>query len=103
MAIQTIGTNPIQVMSHQKLSEVNKTLNKENNVNFGEMLLNAMDSVNEAQKTSEILGDKFMIGEIDNIHDVKIAGLKADLSLTLATEVTNKLLAAYNEIMRLQL
>lgn len=102
MAIQSIGTQPIQVLENQKISEAKKLVS-ENKVDFANMLLSAMDNVNQAQRESEILGDKFLLGEIDNIHDVKIAGIKADLTLNLAVEVTNKLIASYNEIMRLQL
>lgn len=102
MAIQSIINNPIKVMENQRIADVNKSLG-DSKVNFSDLLMNAIDNVNVAQRESEILGDQFMLGEIDNIHDVKIAGVKADLTLSLATEVTSKLLGAYNEIMRLQL
>jgi flagellar hook-basal body complex protein FliE len=34
---------------------------------------------------------------------VTIAAMKADMSISVAVDVTNKVLSAYNEIMRLQL
>jgi len=70
--------------------------------NFGEMLTRAIDDVNGAQVESEEMGRLLAIGEIDNLHDVKIAGQKAELTLSLMVEVRNKILDAYNEIQRIQ-
>lgn len=100
MTINPIATNAIGVQN--KIADTQETLQK-SSVDFSELLVNALNEVNSAQKASEIIGDQFMLGEIDSIHDVKIAGLKADLTLNLAVEVTNKVLGAYSEIMRLQL
>ncbi len=70
--------------------------------NFGEMLTKAIDDVNSAQVESGEMGRLLAIGEIDNLHDVKIAGQKAELTLSLMVEVRNKILDAYNEIQRIQ-
>lgn len=85
-----------------KLFEVNKALDKEG-VNFSELLTKSLEKVNGDQIYSEKMDNLFSLGVIDNVSDVSIAAMKADLSINLAVEVTNKLLAAYNEIMRLQL
>lgn len=100
MAINGIQSN--MSITGNKLMEVNKAL-ETNKVDFSELLTNALDRVNDDQINSQNMGNAFMLGEIDSLHDVTIAGMKADLSINLAVEVTNKLLSAYNEIMRLQL
>lgn len=100
MAINGIQGN-MSILGN-KLMEVNKAL-ESNKVDFSELLTNALDRVNDDQINSQNMGEAFMLGEIDSLHDVTIAGMKADLSINLAVEVTNKLLSAYNEIMRLQL
>ena len=41
-------------------------------------------------------------GKVDNIHDVMIAAEKANISLELVVEIRNKLLEAYQEMMRMQ-
>jgi flagellar hook-basal body complex protein FliE len=98
-----IGTvQNIGITNTDKINEVNRTLDK-GKVNFSELLEEALSSVNTDQLNSQAMGEAFLLGEIDSVHDVSIAGMKADLSLNLAVEVTNKLLAAYSEIMRLQL
>ena len=100
MVINGIQSN--MSITGNKLMEVNKAL-ESNKVDFSELLTNALDRVNDDQINSQNMGEAFMLGEIDSLHDVTIAGMKADLSINLAVEVTNKLLSAYNEIMRLQL
>lgn len=100
MAINGIQSN--MPITGNKLMEANKAL-ETNKVDFSELLTNAIDRVNDDQINSQNMGEAFMLGEIDSLHDVTIAGMKADLSINLAVEVTNKLLSAYNEIMRLQL
>ena len=85
-----------------KLLEVNKSLDKEG-INFSEVLTKSLEKVNSDQLYSEKMDNLFSLGVIDNVSDVSIAAMKADLSINLAVEVTNKLLSAYNEIMRLQL
>jgi flagellar hook-basal body complex protein FliE len=89
-------------INDNKLLQVNKAL-ESNKVDFSELLTNALERVNDDQLNSQNIGEAFLLGEIDSLHDVTIAGVKADLSINLAVEVTNKLLSAYNEIMRLQL
>lgn len=70
--------------------------------NFGDLLSKAIDEVNKAQVESEHMGHLLATGQIDNLHDVKIAGQKAELTLSLMVEVRNKILDAYNEIQRIQ-
>lgn len=69
---------------------------------FGDILTKAIDDVNSAQVESEKMGQLLAIGEIDNLHDVQIAGQKAELTLNLMVEVRNKIVDAYNEIQRMQ-
>lgn len=95
--------NPLSISYDREIEKVNQAVNRNNRVQFSEKLMNALDKVNEDQLHAEEMDRKLALGEIDNLHDVTIAAMKADLSLSLAVEVTNKLLSAYNEIMRLQL
>ncbi len=100
MNISPLNNSIIQ--KNQKLIDVNNDL-KDNGVNFQDLLVQNLQKVSDYQMESEKMDTLFALGEIDNIHDVTIAGMKADLTINLAVEVTNKVLSAYNEIMRLQL
>ena len=69
---------------------------------FSDMLRNTLDSVNEAQMTSRKLKTGFVNGTGDaSLAEVMIAAQKADLSFRAVTEVRNKLVQAYQDIMNM--
>lgn len=70
---------------------------------FGDYLKDAINQVNDLQLESENLTNAFAAGATDNIHQVLIAAEKADVALQFTMQVRNKLLDAYNEIMRMQI
>lgn len=69
---------------------------------FGEMLKDAISTVNELQKESDQQVQKLMTGESQDLHNTVIAMQKADLSFQMMMQVRNKIVAAYQEIMRMQ-
>lgn len=69
---------------------------------FGELLQNAVNHVNEQQKTSTALSDAYMSGEEIPLTDVMIASQKASLSFEATKEVRNRLLEAYQEVSNMQ-
>jgi len=72
-------------------------------VSFADVLKEGICSVNSLQMEADSLATQFAAGETDNIHEVLIAGEKADIALQLATAVRSKILDAYQEIMRMQI
>lgn len=70
---------------------------------FAELLNNSIEKVNKLQLDAERMDKLFAAGLVDNVADVTIAATKADIAVSYAVEITNKVLAAYNELMRLQL
>ena len=68
---------------------------------FGSMLQQAIDQVSDLEKTSQGELGKFMNNESD-LHSVMIALEKADLSFQTMMQVRNKIVSAYQEIMRTQ-
>ncbi|MET3288489.1 flagellar hook-basal body complex protein FliE [Brevibacillus fluminis] len=70
---------------------------------FGDYLSNALDNVNEAQVTSDKLTQQFAAGQVQDVHQVTIAGQKATILLQLTTQVRNKVIESYQEIMRMPL
>ncbi len=69
---------------------------------FGELLKHAVTRVNQMQTDAMHLQDAVAKGESVDIHQAIIAGEKAGLSFRLMTQVRNKLVGAYEEIMRMQ-
>lgn len=70
--------------------------------NFGDMLKSTLEAVNETQQTSRDLKIGFETGSTDaSLAEVMIASQKADLSFRAVTEVRNKLVTAYQDIMNM--
>lgn len=70
--------------------------------NFGAMLKEAISEVNRLQIGSETEVQKFISGESKDIHTAMIALQRADSSFQMLMQVRNKIVSAYQEIMRMQ-
>ena len=69
--------------------------------NFGQMFSNMINSVNDLQQQSAQTQQSFLAGEPVELHDVMIKAQEAGLTMDLLLEIRNKLLNAYNELMRM--
>lgn len=69
-------------------------------VDFKSVLENFIKEVNELQKGADESIKKFVAGEKVDIHEVMIAAQEAQISFQLMLELRNRLLAAYEEVMR---
>ncbi|MFZ5987444.1 MAG: flagellar hook-basal body complex protein FliE [Bacillota bacterium] len=70
---------------------------------FGDYLNEAIKQVSRLENESKMIAEDFAAGKTDNIHQVMIAGQKADIALQFTMQIRNKILDAYNEIMRIQI
>jgi flagellar hook-basal body complex protein FliE len=75
--------------------------NQKEKTSFADFLYNAVSDVNKLQLESERLNEAFAAGKIDNIHQVTIAAEKADIALQFTVQIRNKIMEAYQEIMRM--
>lgn len=87
-------------------------LNKNNNnetkstnplLDFGQILQQKLQEVNQLQLKSDELTQQFIAGEDIELHDVMLAAEQANLALQLTVQIRNKLLEAYQEISRMQI
>ncbi|MCX8130327.1 MAG: flagellar hook-basal body complex protein FliE [Clostridia bacterium] len=101
MAINKIGGINLFTPSSSGLNSIAE--DDSSKVNFGDYLKNALDKVSDMQLGAEKLTNDFASGRTDNIHEVLIAGEKADVALQFTMQIRNKILDAYNEIMRIQI
>lgn len=88
---------------HRDLALFNDVQRKDTNSSFNSYLHKALSSVNEMQLESERLSMAFASGQADSIHQVVLAAEKADIALQMTLQIRNKILEAYQEIMRMQL
>ena len=94
-----IGTaglaKPVLDVTPQRTSQAPKT-------SFSEILKSAVDEVVASQQRADSLINDFATGGDVDVHEVVIAAEQANLTLSLAIQVRNKALEAYQEIQRIQ-
>ena len=91
------------VNSISTLLETGQSDKPKNEKQFGVLLKEALNKVNEQQMISDEYKKLLAIGDVDNLHDVTIAAEKANISLQLTLGIRNKIVEAYREIMRMQI
>ena len=70
---------------------------------FEELLKQGLEKVDQLQKQSENSNILLASGQIDSIHRAMIDAEKANIALQLTVQIRNKIIEAYNEIMRMQI
>jgi flagellar hook-basal body complex protein FliE len=69
---------------------------------FGEILKSHLVEVNHLQTSADAAAQKLASGQDKDIHNTMIAMEKAGVAFQLTMQVRNKVLEAYQEIMRMQ-
>lgn len=70
---------------------------------FGTLLKQSLDNVNELKMTSGKLADDFIMGDPNvSLAEVMIAKQKAGIALQATIQVRNKLVDAYKQVMSMQ-
>ena len=70
---------------------------------FQQVLGQVIDQTVKLQTAAEEETKKFLTGEVDDLHKVMIAEEKAALAFQLTMQVRNKMVEAYQEIIRMQI
>lgn len=91
--IQTVGSDTTKIAAPVTPYEAQQT--------FANTLKNAISSVNEQQLTSDTMTNKLITGQDVDLHEVMISAQKASITLNTTIEVRNKVIEAYQEIMRM--
>jgi len=77
-------------------------LNKPNNTNFLDTLKQSVEKVNALQNQADAAIDDLVLGDSQDITRTMIAMEKADISFRLMMQIRNKIVKAYEEVMRMQ-
>jgi flagellar hook-basal body complex protein FliE len=99
LPIQGVGL-PTPVIKN-RLDEI-RTADIQTGPSFGKLLQEAIKNVDELQDQAGREVQSLMRGEIKDIHSAMIAVQKADVSFQMMMQVRNKLVSAYQEIMKMQ-
>ena len=96
--------NPAVQAYSAQIQGITKTNgNGDGKVDFGTMLKNELNKVNELQIKADEASRQLVTGEADNIHSVLLAAEEARLALEMTVQVRNKLVESYQEINRMQI
>lgn len=99
MAIDITSSFPIKSVTAQPVKTVNSN---GDDVSFGQILSNALSDVNKVQLDAKRASTDLAAGKIQDVSEAVIATEKASIALQLTMQVRNKVIDAYQEIMRMQ-
>lgn len=68
---------------------------------FATVLADAMQDVNQQQLAADVSANRMAAGEQVDLHQVMIGLEEANLSFSLGLQVRNKMMEAYQEVMRM--
>lgn len=74
----------------------------EQSTSFSKILSNTINEVNALQSHSDEQTERLVKGENVDLHNVMISAQKASISLQATIEIRNKVVEAYQEMMRMQ-
>ena len=97
--------NSVSMLSPTQVVNETKQLNQVNSFEvqqkFSNTLKEAIAKVNDQQIQSDTMTDKLINGGDVELHEVMIASQKASVTLNTTIEIRNKVIEAYQEIMRM--
>ncbi|HIE26838.1 TPA: flagellar hook-basal body complex protein FliE [Candidatus Poribacteria bacterium] len=96
-------TTPVSLIQSQNITKSpGKKIDSEtSSESFSKILAKSIEEVNKLQKQADKAIEKLATGEAEEISQAMIAMEKANLSFQLMTQVRNKIVEAYKEIMRM--
>lgn len=97
------GLNPSLLTQLPQLERTSGTTNaSQTEGSFGSAVRSAVESIEQTQKGAEQEMARAVTGQSPDLHRTIIALQTADLNFQLGMQVRNKLIGAYEEIMRMQ-
>ena len=84
-----------------KSQQAQSEIKTEQGPNFGELMQQAINQVNETQMQASSLTRAFELGENVDLSQVMIAVQKSRVSFEALSQVRNKLLSAYQDVMNM--
>jgi flagellar hook-basal body complex protein FliE len=69
---------------------------------FGDTVVQALQNVNNLQAGADDLANKLATGDVQDVHQVMLALNQASMAFDLTAQVRNKVVEAYQEVMRMQ-
>jgi flagellar hook-basal body complex protein FliE len=72
------------------------------NASFRSVLESTIDQVEQSRANADASAKAFVSGDGDELHSVALATQRAELEFDLLLQIRNKVVSAYQEVMRMQ-
>ena len=79
------------------------SVSEEDGQSFGNMLTDALGTVNKTMDTTKNITQALISGRLDNLHEMTIAGAKSGIMMKLTTNITSKLAQATTQLFQMQI
>lgn len=99
MRIEPLNLSPVNMGKNISAGPAENTGNN----NFSQLLGEALGKVNNLQLQAEKASIDLAAGKVEDVSQVIVAAEKASVALQLTMQVRNKVVEAYQEIMRMQM
>jgi flagellar hook-basal body complex protein FliE len=86
-----------------QMSKLRNIDNKSQDLSFNDILKQAISNTQQLQLKNSYNNYLLSTGDLDNLHSAMIDAEKADIALQFTLQIRNKIIDAYQEIMRMQI
>jgi flagellar hook-basal body complex protein FliE len=94
---------PILPVSPAAFPDIRPASQAKSNGGFQDVFASAVQTVEAQGKTASASIERFLSGEGEDLHTTILATQQAELSFDLFMQARNKVVSAYQEIMRMQM
>ncbi|HLS22794.1 MAG TPA: flagellar hook-basal body complex protein FliE [Pseudogracilibacillus sp.] len=95
----------VNLMNHSPINKIEqKQQVEQNNPNqFKNILKNALEKVSKVENEANVQQQLLINGKTEDLHQVMLAAQKATITIETAVQIQQKVIDAYNEVMRMQI
>ena len=102
MTVNSLTPNLINLLSRDSQDSLAQGIAGGSASNFSDVLTEAFANVASTDTADKVSGLELLTGQADDLALLMLDAQKAELSLNLSLQIRNKILEAYDEIMRMQ-
>jgi len=96
--------NPIgPIRGPEQTAKTRKTVPNQKTPSFQDTLKNVLSDVNQMQLKADKSIERMAAGEITDVHQVMSSVEEANVAFNMMMEIRNKVMDAYQEVMRIRL
>jgi flagellar hook-basal body complex protein FliE len=101
--IDSIVVKPLSMLTSQSQVKPEQTGATDLAQQFSSFLNSAITNLSNQETQVDQLNNQFISGNLADVHQLTIASEKASLGLELTVQVRNKVIEAYQDVMRMQM